>query len=75
MEYTCELTRLLKTKSTILYRPPNGTDGLERNTVSGKSRSPLPPARTNARIFGCDIMLSIYGKSFSEKLSVIAWFS
>src|SRR4030042_5133200 len=51
----CEFTRLLRTKSTILYLPPNGTDGFERNAVNGKSLSPLPPARTNARTFGCAI--------------------
>ena len=30
-----ELTKLESTKSTILYFPPNGTEGLERSLVSG----------------------------------------
>ena len=38
-----ELTRLLSTKSTILYLPPKGTDGFERNEVSGgKASHPCP---------------------------------
>jgi hypothetical protein len=48
----CELIRLLKTKSTIRYLPPKGTDGFERKAVRGKSLSPFPPASTNARVFG-----------------------
>jgi hypothetical protein len=52
MEYICELTRLLRTKSTIRYRPPKGTEGLDRNTVKGKSLSPFPPAKTKASILG-----------------------
>ncbi len=30
-----EFTRLLRTKSTIRYRPPKGTAGLARSRVSG----------------------------------------
>src|SRR6266849_8846922 len=41
-----ELMKLLSTKSTTRYLPPKGTAGLARSLVSGKSRVPLPPART-----------------------------
>jgi hypothetical protein len=56
IEYMCELIRLLKTKSTIRYLPPKGTDGFERKAVRGKSLSPFPPASTNARVFGYAII-------------------
>jgi len=71
---------LLSTKSTIRYLPPNGTAGFERKTVSGKSRSPFPPARINARTFGCAIQpspflipstyLHIYSLSMSVEKSI-----
>src|ERR1051326_1611703 len=48
-----ELIRLLSTKSTMRYRPPNGTAGLARSLVSGLSRVPFPPASTNASILTC----------------------
>src|SRR5215475_5162511 len=44
-----ELMKLLKTKSTMRYLPPNGTAGLARSFVRGKSRVPLPPARMSPR--------------------------
>src|SRR5271154_1191300 len=50
MEKMPELMRLLRTKSTMRYFPPKGTDGLERSRVRGNKRLPLPPARTNATI-------------------------
>ena len=39
-----ELKKLLKTKSIILYLPPNGTPGFGRFRVNGLRRSPFPPA-------------------------------
>src|SRR6188472_2895777 len=39
-----ELTKLLRTKSMMRYFPPKGTAGLLRTSVSGRRRSPLPPA-------------------------------
>src|SRR5205807_1640648 len=44
--------KLLSTKSAIRYLLPNGTAGLLRSVVSGKSRSPLPPARMRPRMRG-----------------------
>src|SRR4030067_1957737 len=46
------LTRVLRTKSTILHRPPKGTEGLDRNAFRGNSLSPFPPAKTKASILG-----------------------
>ena len=46
MDRIPELTKLERTKSTMRYRPPNGTAGFARSAVSGCKRSPLPPART-----------------------------
>src|ERR1035437_5151964 len=46
MELIPELMKLLRTKSMIRYLPPKGTAGLARSRVRGKSRVPLPPART-----------------------------
>src|SRR5438477_11094823 len=48
-----ELIRLLRTKSTMRYRPPKGTAGLARSLVNGYSRDPLPPARTKASTLTC----------------------
>src|SRR5947208_4818862 len=44
--------KLLSTKSAMRYLLPNGTAGLLRSVVSGKSRSPLPPARMRPRMRG-----------------------
>jgi hypothetical protein len=46
-----ELKRFERTKSMILYLPPNGTAGLDLPMVMGLSRSPLPPAITMAIVF------------------------
>src|ERR1017187_10044382 len=45
------LRQLESGKSTMRYRPPNGTAGLARSRVSGSRRVPLPPARINVRTF------------------------
>src|SRR4051812_11134496 len=37
--------------STMRYLPANGTAGLERSLVSGKSRVPAPPPMMTARVF------------------------
>src|SRR6185312_16102332 len=50
MEKIPELIKLLRTKSTMRYFPPNGTAGFARSCVSGNSRFPFPPASTNATI-------------------------
>ena len=46
-----EFRKLLNTKSTIRYLAAKGTAGLLRCSVSGISRSPLPPAIIIAKIF------------------------
>jgi hypothetical protein len=40
-----------KAKSTIRYRPPNGTAGLARSDVRGCSREPTPPAKTKVTVW------------------------
>src|SRR5271166_6308672 len=52
MEWIPELTKLLRTKSMILYLPPKGTAGVARSRVRGKSLVPLPPASTMPRTRG-----------------------
>src|ERR1051325_5943679 len=47
-----ELMKFDRTKSTMRWRPPNGTAGFERSRVSGWRRSPLPPAMIIARTRG-----------------------
>ena len=44
-----ELTKLDRTMSMILYRPPKGTAGFARSFVSGPRRRPSPPARIMTR--------------------------
>src|SRR5580704_729208 len=46
--------KLLRTKSMIRYLPPKGTAGLARSRVRGKSRVPLPPARTMPNTRRCN---------------------
>src|ERR1041385_4017373 len=48
---TSELIQLESVKSMIRYAPPNGTAGLGVSLVSGKRRSPAPPAKRIARTF------------------------
>src|SRR6185503_12231735 len=45
-----ELMQLLRAKSIMRYGPPKYTAGLARSRVSGKSRSPAPPASTMTRV-------------------------
>src|SRR5580658_4991953 len=44
--------RLLRAKAMTRYLPPNGTAGFARSSVSGNSRLPIPPARTNVTTLG-----------------------
>src|SRR4051794_23596642 len=44
-----ELMQLLSVKSMMRYGPPKYTAGFARSLVSGKSRSPAPPANTMTR--------------------------
>ena len=41
-----ELTKFERTMSMMRYRPPKGTAGFARSSVSGKRRRPSPPAST-----------------------------
>src|SRR5439155_12855498 len=45
-----ELMQLLSAKSMMRYGPPKCTAGFARSLVSGKRRSPAPPARTMTRL-------------------------
>src|SRR5208337_1966455 len=60
--------KLLRTKSMILYLPPNGTAGLARSRVRGKSRVPLPPASTMPKTRGCRVLCAVYADSRSRSI-------
>ena len=46
-----EFTQFDSVKSMIRNLPANGTAGLARQSVSGPSREPRPPASTTASVF------------------------
>src|ERR1700728_2190378 len=45
-----ELMQLERVISMMRYCPPNGTAGFARSRVSGKSRSPAPPAKSTPNV-------------------------
>ena len=67
------LTRLDSAKSTSRYRPPNGTAGLARSSVSGASRLPAPPASTMPRTCGSAVSSSSLGQSARMPLRQPVW--
>ncbi len=66
-----ELRQFESVKSMIRNFPPNGTEGLARQSVSGPSRDPRPPASTKASV--CLVRCALLGSACGCTSLPVAW--